>query len=50
MSEECLCKFCGCAGVEKYHLLTCERANCGQLQVNRDNILQIVKVLRTCNT
>ena len=28
-SEECVCKLCGCAGVEKYHLLRCVWANCG---------------------
>ena len=43
VSEECLCRFCGCAGVEKYHLLRCEWANCEQLHVNRDNIWLIVK-------
>ena len=41
--EECVCKLCGCAGVEKCHLLTCEWANCEQLHVNRDNFQQIVK-------
>ena len=45
VSVECVCKFCGCVGAEKYYLLRCEWANCGQLQVNRDNIRQIVKVL-----
>ena len=49
VSEECACNFCGCAGMEKYHLSRCEWANCGKLQVNRDNIRQIVKVLHTCN-
>ena len=36
------------AVLEKYHLLMCEWANCGQLRVNRDNIQQIVMVLHTC--
>ena len=49
VSEECAYKFCGYAGVVKYNLLTCEWANCEQLQVNRDNIRQIAKVLHTCN-
>ena len=49
MSDECACKFGGCAGVRKYHLLTCEWANCEQLHVNRENIRLIVKVLHTCN-
>ena len=49
VSEEWVCKFCGCAELEKYHLLGGEWANCGQLQVNRDDIRQIVKVLHTCN-
>ena len=50
-AEQCYvvssCRFCGCAGVEKYHLLRCvsEWANCEQLHVNRENIQQIVKVL-----
>ena len=45
-------QFCGGPGVEKYHyiLLTRELANCGQLQVNKDTLRQIVNVLRTCNT
>ena len=43
-------KSCGCAGVEKYHLLRCERDNCEQIHVNRDNSRYIVKVLHTCNT
>ena len=47
VSEECACKFCGCAGVDKYHLLRCEWASCEQM--NRDNIQQIVKVLHSCN-
>ena len=33
--------------VGKYNLLRCERASCEQM--NRDNILQIVKVLHACN-
>ena len=41
VSEECACKFCGCDWVDKYHMLRCEWASCEQL--NRDNILQIVK-------
>ncbi len=47
VSEECACKFCGCAGVDKCHLLRCEWASCEQM--NRDNIQQIVKVLHACN-
>ena len=47
VSEECACKFCGCAGVDKFHLLRCEWASCEQM--NRDNIQQIVKVLHACN-
>ena len=43
VSEECACNFCGCAGVDKYHLLRCEWASCEQM--SRDNIRQIVKVL-----
>ena len=31
-------------GVEKCHLLRCDLANCGQLQVDSDNIRQIVNV------
>ena len=49
VSEECACRFCGCAGVEKYHLLTGEWANGEELHVNRENIQQIVLVLHTCN-
>ena len=49
VSEEYAGKFCGCAGVEKYHLLACEWANYERLHVNRDNIRQIVRVLHTCN-
>ena len=47
VSEECACKFCGCAGVDKFHLLRCEWASCEQM--NMDNIQQIVKVLHACN-
>ena len=47
VSEECACKFCGCDGVDKYHLLRCQWASCEQM--NRDNIRQIVKVLHACN-
>ena len=50
VSEACVCKLCGSAGVKKYHLLRCEWANCGQLLVNRDNIRQIIKGLHTFNT
>ena len=46
-SEECACKFCGCAGVDKFHLLRCEWASCEQM--NMDNIQQIVNVLHACN-
>ena len=45
----CMQMIYGYAWVEKYHLLWCEWADCGQLQVNRDSIRQIVKVLHTCN-
>ena len=45
--EECACKFCGCAGVDKFHLLRCEWASCEHM--NRDNIQEIVKVLHACN-
>ena len=38
VSEAGACTFCGCAGVQKYHLLTREWANCEQLHVNRENI------------
>ena len=45
----CACKFCGCVGVETYHLLGGMWANCGQqLHVNRDSIGQIIKVLHAC--
>ena len=47
LSEECACKFCGCAGVDKFHLLRCEWTSCEQM--NRDNIQQIVKVLHARN-
>ena len=47
VSEECACKFCGCAGVDKLHLLRCEWASCEQM--NMDNIQQIVMVLHACN-
>ena len=47
LSEECAGRFCGCAGVEKYHLLTCEWASCEQLHVNRDSIQQVVLLLLT---
>ena len=51
VSDECACKCCGCAGVDKYHLSRCGWTSCEQLglQVNSDNIRQIVKVLHTCN-
>ena len=45
--EECTCKFCGFAGVDKCHLLTCEWA-CS-IPFNRDNIQQIVEVMQACN-
>ena len=46
--EECTCKFCGCAGVGKYHLLTCEWAR--SIPFNRaNNIQQIVVVMQACN-
>ena len=50
MSKACACKFCGCAGVDKYNLLRFAWASCEQLglQVNRGNIPQIVKVMHTC--
>ena len=47
VSEDCACTFCGCAGVDKFHLLRCEWASCEQM--NMDNIQQIVKVLHACN-
>ena len=47
VSEECACKFCGCAGVDKIHLLRCEWASCEQM--NMDNIQQIVRVMCACN-
>ena len=47
VSEECACRFWGCDGVDKYHMLRCEWASCEHM--NRDNILQIVKVLHACN-
>ena len=51
VSDECACKVCGSARVDKYPMLRCEWASCEQLglQVNRDNIRQIVNVLHTCN-
>ena len=45
--EECTCKFCGCAGVGKCHLLICEWA-CS-IPFNRANIQQIVEVIQACN-
>ena len=45
--DECTCKFCGCAGVDKCHLLTCEWG-CS-IPFNRNNIQQIVEVLQACN-
>ena len=47
VNEECACKFCGCAGVDTFHLLRCEWASCEQM--NRDNIQQIANVLHACN-
>ena len=45
--EECTCKFCGCAGVGKCHLLTCDWA-CS-IPFNTANIQQIVEVMQACN-
>ena len=45
--DECTCKFCGCAGVGKCHLLTCGWAY--SIPFNRDNIQQIVEVMQACN-
>ena len=45
--EECTCKFCGCVGVGKCHLLTCEWA-CS-IPFNRANIQQIVEVMQARN-
>ena len=45
--DECTCKFCGCAGVGKCHLLTCEWAY--SIPFNRDNIQQIVEVMQARN-
>ena len=48
VSEECACIVCGCAGVDRYHLLKCQWASCESfgIEVNRD----IEKVLHTCNS
>ena len=42
VSEECACQLCGCAGVDRCHMLRCEWASCEQM--NMDNIRQIVCV------
>ena len=31
VSEDCACRLCDCARVDKYHLLRCEWASCEQL-------------------
>ena len=49
VGEECVCELFGCSAVEKYQLVMCEWANCGQLQVNMGNIRQIENVLHNCS-